>query len=255
MRGVVLLIDSSDLSRIIFNALARDFKIDAVVREAKVSRWAMLKRRIKRLGLQIALGQVTFAICVAPWLRREGRRRRIEILQAYEMDDSPIPADTVIDVSSVNDARTRTILQELSPAVIVVNGTRLLDKGVLNAVGSIFLNTHVGITPLYRGTHGGYWALASGDREHCGVTVHKIDTGIDTGEIVSQARIEPVASDNFYTYPLLQIAYARELLKAAIRDALEDKLGTIPPPTGRSRLWSHPTAFQYLRNRIVSGIR
>jgi hypothetical protein len=255
LRGIVLLIDRSDLSRIIYHALAREFKIDAVVREAKVSRWAMLRRRIKRLGLRRAVGQVLFAMCIAPCLRLEGRQRRAQILQSYELDESPIPADRVIDVPSVNDVRARTILQKLSPAVVVVNGTRLLDEGILNAVDSTFLNTHVGITPLYRGTHGGYWALASGDREHCGVTVHKIDAGIDTGEIVAQARVEPSPDDNFCTYPLLQIAYARGLLKTAIHDALEGRLGTIPRPAGKSRLWSHPTAFQYLRNRIEYRVR
>jgi folate-dependent phosphoribosylglycinamide formyltransferase PurN len=255
LRGVVLLIDRSDLSRIIYHALAREFKIDAVLRESKVSRWTMLRRRIKRLGLRTAVGQAAFAMCIAPCLRLEGRRRRTEILQTYDLDDKPIPADTVIDVPSVNHARTRTILRELSPAVVVVNGTRLLDEGILSAVDSIFLNTHVGITPLYRGTHGGYWALASGDREHCGVTVHKIDTGIDTGEIVAQARVEPSADDNFCTYPLLQISYARKLLKTAVHEALAGRLRTIPPPAGKSRLWSHPTAFQYLRNRIESRIR
>ena len=148
----------------------------------------------------------------------------------------------MIDVASVNDGRTVALLKEFSPRVVVVNGTRILDENLLNATSAVFLNTHVGITPLYRGVHGGYWALAVGDPEHCGVTVHKIDKGIDTGAIVAQALIKPTAADNFSTYPLLQIANAIPLLRQAIRDALDGKLETLPAPVGKSQLWSHPTA-------------
>ena len=40
---------------------------------------------------------------------------------------------------------------------------------------------HAGITPQYRGVHGGYWAVVNNDPEHCGVTIHFVDKGIDTG--------------------------------------------------------------------------
>jgi len=97
--------------------------------------------------------------------------------------------------------------------------------------------------------------LASGDPEHFGTTVHKIDKGIDTGDIVAQAVFRPDETDNFSTYPLLQVAFAIPLLKQAVRDALNGKLETMPAPNGKSKLWSHPTAFQYLKHRIMHGVR
>jgi len=171
------------------------------------------------------------------------------------MDEAPIPAKCIVDVASVNNNRTASLLKELAPRVVVVNGTRILEEKVLNATSGVFLNTHVGITPFYRGVHGGYWALAAGDLEHCGVTIHKIDRGIDTGEIVAQALIKPTAADNFSTYPLLQIANALPLLKRAVRESLNGGLKTQPMTTGKSKLWSHPTAYQYLKHRIASGVR
>jgi len=255
LRGIVLLIDDSDLSRIIYHALAGEFSIEAVVREAKISRTVFLKRRLKKLGWRTVLGQIVFAKCIIPFLRRESSQRRAEILRQYGMDEAPVPAERVIDVRSVNNAEIVTLLQKLSPQVIVVNGTRILEEKVLNAVPGTFLNTHIGITPLYRGVHGGYWALASGDPERFGVTIHKIDKGIDTGDIVAQAMTTPNGVDNFSTYPLLQIAAAIPLLKQSIRDALNGKLETMPAPVGKSRLWSHPTVFQYLKCRIALGIR
>jgi hypothetical protein len=255
LRGIVLLLDNSDLSRIIYHALAGEFSIEAVVREGKVPRQAFIKRRLKKLGWRTVLGQIVFAKCIVPLLRLERPWRKADILQQYGLDQTPIPEGCVIDVPSVNGVEVVALLQKLSPEVIVVNGTRILEQRVLNATDGVFLNTHVGITPLYRGVHGGYWALASGDPEHFGTTVHKIDKGIDTGDIVAQALIRPSDSDNFFTYPLLQIAIAIPLLKQAVRNAFDGKLETMSPPEGKSRLWSHPTAFQYLKRRITHGIR
>lgn len=255
MRGIVLLVDDSDLSRIIYHALAGEFSIEAVVREAKVSRLTFLKRRLKKLGWRKLLGQIVFAKCIVPLLRQETARRREHILRQYGLSEASLPAERVIDVGSINDVQTVALLQNLSPKIIVVNGTRILEERLLNATDGLFLNTHVGITPLYRGVHGGYWALACGDLDHFGVTIHKVDRGIDTGEIVAQAVTQPSSADNFSTYPLLQIAGAIPLLKQAIRDAFDGRLKIIPAPAGESKLWSHPTAFQYLKRRIRLGIR
>jgi methionyl-tRNA formyltransferase len=252
---VALLVDNSDLSRIIFHALDAEFHIEAVLREARIQRLTLFSKRVKRLGLRTALGQAEFALFVIPWLKLESRRRRKEILNQYEMDDSPLPAQHVFDVPSINCNESVVLLQKLRPKVIVVNGTRILEERLLNATKAALLNTHVGITPRYRGVHGGYWALASGDPDHCGVTVHKIDKGIDTGDIVAQAIIRPKRTDNFSTYPLLQIANAIPLLKRAIQDALTGKLETVPAQDDKSKFWSHPTALQYLKVRSSLGVR
>src|SRR5438093_9923670 len=48
---------------------------------------------------------------------------------------------------------------------VVVNGTRIISEAVLTASDAVFINMHAGITPKYRGVHGGYWALYNGDGE------------------------------------------------------------------------------------------
>lgn len=113
---------------------------------------------------------------------------------------------------------------------------------------------HVGITPKYRGVHGGYWALANQDKDNCGVTVHFIDKGIDTGEVISQARINPDKKDNFTTYPLLQQIKGIELMKKVIRDIAENNIETFKPDL-ESKLWTHPTMFNYLFNRVFKGVK
>ena len=154
----------------------------------------------------------------------------------------------------MNAPATLDALQRLAPRVVVVAGTRIISGSVLDAVEAPFLNMHAGITPRYRGVHGGYWALASDDREHCGVTVHIVDRGVDTGAVIAQARIEPTTHDSFATYPLLQLVAGLPLLVDAVRAALGGRLEQVPT-SGPSRQWYHPTAWGYLATWIRRGVR
>jgi methionyl-tRNA formyltransferase len=242
-------------SNILYHALAEEFPIDAVICEQPVPTSVLLKRRIKKLGLRTVVGQVLFVGAVLPIVRFRSRRRSQQIVAQNKLNISGIPHERIVNVDSVNSPTTIATLQRLSPRVVVVNGTRIISETVLNAVKAMFINTHVGITPLYRGVHGGYWALVSRDPEHCGVTIHQVDRGIDTGSIIAQACIHPTADDTFATYPLLQFARAIPLLKQAVSDAMKGSLIPIQSPPGASRLWSHPTVWQYLRGLAVLGVR
>jgi folate-dependent phosphoribosylglycinamide formyltransferase PurN len=235
-------------SRILFNVLRREFGSTLAVLEPPASRFRMLLRRQQRYGASRVAGQVLFRLFIVTWREATSRRRRAEIMTETELDESPIPSDARVRVPSANSVETIRLLQSYAPPVVVVSGSRILSADVLHCVQSPFLNIHAGITPLYRGVHGAYWALVQRDREHCGVTLHLVDEGIDTGPIVGQTLIDPTARDNFATYPLLQIANAVPLLVQAIASVFDgQELRCASPPLGRSAYWTHPTLASYLR--------
>ena len=49
------------------------------------------------------------------------------------------------------------------------------------------VNVHFGIAPHYRGSHTLFYPLYLGDYENVGVTLHFLDPGVDTGDIIAQA--------------------------------------------------------------------
>jgi folate-dependent phosphoribosylglycinamide formyltransferase PurN len=253
--GVVMMVGPDESSRWVFHALDRAVGVRRVIEEQPVPRLQFLRRRAKSLGWSAVAGQILFMAFVTPWLRREAAARAQEIRRTAGLDPAPIPDNRLIRVPSVNAPETLDRLRDLDPAVVVLNGTRIVARRVLEALPCPFLNMHAGITPLYRGVHGAYWALADGRPDACGVTVHLVDPGIDTGGIVAQALITPAPTDNFTTYPALQVAAGIPLMIEAVRAALEGRLATMAPPPGPSRLWHHPTAWQYLDNRWRRGIK
>jgi len=112
----------------------------------------------------------------------------------------------------------------------------------------------MGITPKYRGVHGGYWALVNKDRANCGVTVHLIDQGIDTGGVLYQDTINTDHSDNINTYPIHQIAKGISLMKAALEDITEDQIN-VRPGVYPSKLWYHPTLIEYFKHWVQKGVK
>ena len=240
-------------TNIVYNYLAARLGKFPIVIENAPSRLGIVRRRAKRVGVRAAISQAAFVSMFQPTLRFVYRHRIEELCETHSLDRSPLPKEYVSRVVSINDDIAREKIRSIAPDVVIVNGTRIISQQTLSVINSTFINTHAGITPRYRGVHGGYWALFSGDLARCGVTVHVIDSGIDTGQVISQALINPSERDGFSTYPFLQLIAALPLLEAAVKDALEGRLKT-DQILDDSKLWYHPTIGQYLEGRS-RGVR
>lgn len=66
--------------------------------------------------------------------------------------------------------------------------SKLIKVPILNLAQGGFVNTHPSFLPYNRGKHYSFWALV----EECpfGVTLHRVDSSLDTGDIVAQTRLE-----------------------------------------------------------------
>lgn len=246
---VVLLAGRGESTSIVYHAISKHLSIERVILEQRSPRSLLIKRRAKRHGLIRTASQTAFSAVINPLLRRASRGRAAELRS--ELGSTLPPAEAVTEIATVNSQECIELLRELNPAVVVVNGTRIIKQEVLEATDAVFINMHAGITPRYRGVHGAYWAIAEGFPEDAGVTVHLVDKGIDTGKVLRQARIKPTEKDNFATYPLLQLRAGLPLLIDAVKDALEGRVEPREPMIERpSALWYHPTVGEYLRGRL-----
>lgn len=252
---IIMMASRGESTRIVFNALNQHFDVAAVIIEKRESRKKFIKRRARRLGWPPVIGQILFQGALFPLLKRNARDRIHDIKSQYELDTSPIPESLILEVSSVNEPEATELLTDIDPGVVIINGTRIIAGRVLDAVEAPFLNMHAGITPAYRGVHGGYWALAEDDPERCGVTVHLLDEGIDTGGVLAQQAISPTKRDNFSTYPYLQLGAGLPHLVEQIQRALQAQLAPSQPDDDDSNLWVHPTLPGYLYRRIAKGVQ
>jgi folate-dependent phosphoribosylglycinamide formyltransferase PurN len=248
---VVLLAIDNPLCRIAAWRLAARFPDLTIIVEQRVPRVKLIRSRVRRFGIVHTAGQIAF-ILYSRLVRRAAAGRIGEIVAAAGLEARWPEAGDRIDVVSVNAPDTIARLKELRPKVVLVVGTRIISRKVLAAVEAPFINYHDGITPKYRGIHGGYWASARNDLANFGVTVHLVDPGIDTGDVLYQARLRPSGEDNYATFSYLQLAAALPLLVRAAEDAIG---GTVTPQTVDlpSQLWSHPTIWGYFATGVCRG--
>jgi|LGOV01.1.fsa_nt_gb methionyl-tRNA formyltransferase len=90
----------------------------------------------------------------------------------------------------VNDDEIISIISDLNPDIIVsVNFNQIIGEQLIAVPKLGCINVHASLLPKYRGRAPLNWAILNGE-EQVGVTVHYIDKGIDTGDIILQNSIK-----------------------------------------------------------------
>lgn len=251
---IVMLVGDGASSKIMYNSIVKRHDVSLVIEDTATPLKVFLKRRLKKLGWFKVFGQILF-VFYNKILMLVSKNRIEEIVKNDHLDLSDYPNNKFLKVTSINNKKTIKILKKEAPDLIIVNGTRIISQKVLSSVKATFVNTHVGITPKYRGVHGGYWSLVNKDYDNCGVTVHLVDKGIDTGGVLYQDLITISKKDNFNTYPYLQISKGIQLMFKVIDDFKNKKLKVIDIDKSNSKLYTHPTLGEYLINRYIKGVK
>lgn len=158
----------------------------------------------------------------------------------------------VVRVPSLNCERAREALRALDAGVAVSLDNALIEEATFSLPPLGTLNVHHGAVPEYRGGPPVFWELADG-RETVGFTVHRIDTGIDTGPVLAQGEVAIVRRRTLRetlaaTIPALHEASLEAL--GAVLEALErgePQEQAQDPSAGRHQ--TTPTLGDYLRVR------
>jgi methionyl-tRNA formyltransferase len=85
-------------------------------------------------------------------------------------------------ISNLNDFKT-----DKDVILLSLEYDKIID--IQNFTSKALYNMHFSALPKYRGVYTSTWPILNGET-HSGVTLHKIDSGIDTGPIVAQETFE-----------------------------------------------------------------
>lgn len=102
-------------------------------------------------------------------------------------------------IENINSKEAIKVLSSYDADIFVsMSFNQIIKKPLLEAAEHGFINCHAGKLPFYRGCNVLNWVLINGEREF-GVTVHFVDEGIDTGDIISQEVSEITDIDDYST--------------------------------------------------------
>jgi methionyl-tRNA formyltransferase len=116
------------------------------------------------------------------------------------------------------------MIREWRPDSIISYGYRhIIKKDVLSILERPIINLHISYLPWNRGADPNFWSLLENTPR--GVTIHYIDEGIDTGDIIAQEEVVFAPDDTLATsYRKLQET-VQDLFKAHCQSILN---GTVP---------------------------
>jgi len=91
---------------------------------------------------------------------------------------------------SVNQGKCVDDINSIRPNVIITFGTGIIKKDLINICPNGFINLHGGDPQFYRGLDSHLWAIYHKDFLQLVVTLHRLNSFLDDGEIIEQSRIE-----------------------------------------------------------------
>ena len=136
----------------------------------------------------------------------------------------------VLQPERARDEKFAEQLRELQPALIAVAAYgQILPPSILDLPRFGCLNVHTSLLPKYRGAAPIQWAILNGDAE-TGVTIMKMDAGLDTGDILAQAKTPIHPEDNAETLHDRLARLGAELLVKTIPEYVAGRVPSRPQP-------------------------
>lgn len=122
------------------------------------------------------------------------------------------------------DQSLATELRRLKPELIISAGfMKILGQEVLASYIGRIINTHPALLPLFPGAHAVRDALQAGVSE-TGATVHFVDAGIDTGQVITQQQVMVEPDDTEALLHERIKVVEREILVRVVRDIANGKI-------------------------------
>jgi methionyl-tRNA formyltransferase len=177
------------------------------------------------------------------------REEQFEVVAAVTQPDQPKGRDLQLHPSEVKrlalsrgvpllqpqrarDPEFTAQMRVLAPDLVVVAAFgQILPQALLDVPKFGCLNVHTSLLPKYRGAAPIQWAVLNGDAG-TGVTIMKMDAGLDTGDVVSQEQTAITDDDTAETLHARLAEMGARLLVRTIPPFVQGTLVPQPQPSG-----------------------
>lgn len=140
----------------------------------------------------------------------------------------------VLQPLKARDAEFISTLRALKPDLLVVVAYgQILPQALLDVPRFGCVNVHTSLLPKYRGAAPIQWAIAHGEPE-TGVTIMKMDAGLDTGPILTTRRTPILPTDDSQILHDRLAQLGAELLAETIPGFVSGKISPRPQPAAGS---------------------
>lgn len=187
MRTLLICHEEEILNRVVLPRWLASFSRIAgivVLRETRAQKRRRAQREFKRVGFWRFLDVLAFRLYYAAFLAARDRQwEQDKLRQLCEAYPQPASEPPVLETSSPNGPEAAEFIRQASPDISIARCKFILKEHIfaIPSLGTFVM--HPGICPEYRNAHGCFWALANHDPGRVGMTLLRIDAGVDTGPV------------------------------------------------------------------------
>jgi hypothetical protein len=226
-----------------------------VIEEPRRRLRARIRREVARVGLWRFLDVVAFRV----WHRlasaagdERWERDELERLRA-RFPGEPSSDEPELIVASPNSGEAEAFVRDRRPDLVIARCKVLLKPAVFEIPPLGTFAMHPGICPEYRNAHGCFWAIANGDLDHVGMTLLKIDKGIDTGAVYGYFMVTPRPRDSHIVVQHRAVTDNFDAIRATLTAIAAATARPIDTTGRRSAVWGQPWMSAHLRMKVTGN--
>lgn len=220
-----------------------------MVRERQTPVTRRIRREIQRVGVLRFLDVLAFRAYYGLALQRRDEAWTKAALQRLKQRYPEIPASChILETHTPNALEVSTLLEKVQPDLIFARCKTILKEKIFGIARRGTFVMHPGVCPEYRNAHGCFWALARRDMEKVGMTLLRVDKGVDTGPVYGYFSCD--FDELLESHIVIQSRVVFDNLDA-LRARIEEIMGgtaqAIDTSGRESRIWGQPWLTSYLR--------
>ncbi|MFA5783223.1 MAG: formyltransferase family protein [Bacteroidales bacterium] len=187
------------------------------------------------------------------------------LIKYYSNQYSSFPNVDSITVSNINSEESVNFIISKQPDLLMISGTSLIRNSILNLpISKGIINLHTGLSPYVKGgPNCTNWCIAIKKVHLIGNTVMWIDSGIDSGDIVS-TEITPLSGEETFSKIHIKVMeHAHDLFIRSV-ESIQNNFELCPRVKQQSigegvtyytKMWNFSNKFHLLNNIIFRKYR
>lgn len=247
----------------LISALSTDYRQPGIVLVAEPPVYKQWRRLLKKRGFAGAIRRILEVTNIRGTSDVSPRRSLNSFARQRDYQDWSLSIPKICQkhgikyrrFTSANEPDAINWMRKASPDILINAGGEILRKDIINTARYGILNAHMGPLPAIRGYNALEWSLFLNQK--VGITLHFIDPGIDTGDIVAFKRLPIRSGDSLKLLQARSFPMSIELIVRCLEKMERDGICRKPQASaaGRQYFAMHPRlldlAEKKLRNRVA----
>jgi len=135
------------------------------------------------------------------------------------------------------------VISGFDPNLTIVFGGSWIKDPLFSFLSKTwFINLHLGLSPYYKGAGTNFWPWVNEELEYLGATIHYVDEGIDSGDIISHVKTEILSHDDVHSVGCKIIEESVSVLNVIINRLKDNN------PLPRIKQWKAEIARYYKKS-------